>query len=283
VSFRRSPWHGGGAGSILGFPPAISQLVLINVIIFLLQRLTPWVQALFALVPAEVVTRGMVWQLVTYMFLHGGFTHILFNMFGLVIFGSDLERWWGSRDFLKYYFISGIGAGIIQILAAYAFPGHRFPAYDIPVIGASGAIFGVLVAYAMAFPNRQVLLWFVIPVSARTMVILFGLIELVTAFQQGGESPVAHFAHLGGMLVGYLYLKHETLLWRLKRRLRGVDPHLPRGSDPGEDDAQRKEQIDRILDKISREGMGSLSKEERRILAESAERARKRQRGGTDG
>lgn len=280
MSHRQSAWH--GAGSILGFPPAISQLVLINVIVFLLQQLTPLIQHWFALVPQQVVTRGMVWQLVSYMFLHGGFTHILFNMFGLVIFGSDLERWWGSRDFLKYYFITGIGAGVIHILAAYAFPGHFLPSTLVPTIGASGAIFGILVAYAMAFPNRQVLLWFVIPVSARTMVILFGLIELVTAFQHQGGDGVARFAHLGGMLVGYVYLKQETLLRRVKRGVRGARTRAAHPSESPEEEAGRKEQIDRILEKISRNGMGALSKEERRILAESAERAR-RQRGGAGG
>ncbi len=277
---RPGAWR--GAGSVLGFPPAISQLLLINIIVFLLQQLTPLIQQWFALVPREVVTRGMVWQLVSYMFLHGGFTHILFNMFGLLIFGSDLERWWGSREFLKYYFITGIGAGIIHILAAYAFPGSFPPATMVPTIGASGAIFGILVAYAMAFPNRQVLLWFVIPVSARTMVILFGLVELVTAFEHQGGDGVARFAHLGGMLVGYAYLKQETMLRRAMSQVRGARARGFRPPESPEDEAERKEQIDRILEKISREGMGSLSKEERRILAESAERAR-RQRGGTGG
>jgi membrane associated rhomboid family serine protease len=278
LNHRQNAWH--GAGSILGFPPAISQLVLINVIVFLGQQLTPQIQAWFALVPQQVVTQGRVWELVSYMFLHGGFTHLLFNMFGLVIFGSDLERWWGSRDFLKYYFITGIGAGVIHVAAAYAFPGGFPPSYIVPTIGASGAIFGILVAYAMAFPNRQVLLWFVIPVSARTMVILFGLIEVVTAFEHQGGDGVARFAHLGGMLVGYVYLKQETLLRRAKRGLNSARTRAARPTESPEDDAERKEQIDRILEKISRDGMGSLSKEERRILAESAERAR-RQRGGT--
>ncbi len=284
MSYRSgSSWYGGGG--FLGFPPAISQLVLINVIVFLLQPLVlgPLVLNGLALVPQQVVTRGMVWELVTYMFLHGGFMHILFNMFGLVIFGSDLERWWGSRDFLKYYFITGVGAGIIHILTSYIFPGAGpFPASMVPTIGASGAIFGVLVAYAMAFPNRQVLLWFVIPVSARVMVILFGIFELVTALQHQGGDGVARFAHLGGMLVGYLYLKQDVLVWRAKRWLRGVrtttTQHRPPQEDPAEE-ARRKERIDRILEKISREGMGSLTKEERELLSRSADRARQRQRG----
>ncbi len=285
MSYRsRSSWSGGG---FFGFPPAISQLVLINVIVFLLEPLVlgSYAPRGLALVPADVVTRGMVWELVTYMFLHGGFTHILFNMFGLIIFGADLERWWGSRDFLKYYFITGIGAGLVHILTSYLFPGHgMFPSTMVPTIGASGAIFGVLVAYAMAFPNRQVLLWFVIPVSARTFVIGYGILELITAVQHQPGDTVARFAHLGGMLVGYLYLKHDMLWWRAKRLLNrpgGLPRVHVRREEPPEEDDQLKERIDQILEKISREGMGSLTKDEERLLKKRADRARRRQ-GGHD-
>jgi membrane associated rhomboid family serine protease len=291
LSYRsRSSWSGGG---FLGFPPAISQLVLINVIVFLLEPLVfkSYAPPGLALVPSDVVTRGMVWELVTYMFLHGGFMHILFNMFFLVMFGADLERWWGSRDFLKYYFITGVGAGLAHMLTSYLFPGspglyngHIVHASGIPTIGASGAVFGVMVAYAMAFPNRQILLWFVIPISARTFVIMSGVIELVIAVQHQPGDSVARFAHVGGMVVGYLYLKHETLWWRAKRwfnRSGGLPRvHLRREENP-EDEERVKERIDQILEKISREGMGSLTKEEERLLKKRADRARRRQ-GGHD-
>jgi membrane associated rhomboid family serine protease len=220
-----------------------------------------------------------VWELVTYMFLHGGFMHLFWNMFALVIFGSDLERWWGPRDFLKYYFITGAGAGVIHVLTAYLFPGSAGAAPYIPTIGASGAVFGILLAFGMAFPDRQVLLFFVLPISARMMVILYGILELSMAVQYQGGDGVARFAHLGGMLVGYLYLKHETLFWRVRRwwfQARGsMGSRTPRSSS--KHNGEMKEEIDRILEKISREGMGSLTKEERKILSESADRARKRQ------
>jgi membrane associated rhomboid family serine protease len=267
----------------MGFPPAISQIVMVNVIVFLLQPLVlkSFMLSGLALVPAQVVTKGMVWELVTYMFLHGGFMHLAFNMFALVIFGSDLERWWGSRDFVKYYFVTGAGAGVIHVLMAYIFPGTGGAAPFIPTIGASGAVFGILLAFGLAFPQRRVLLFMVVPVSARTMVILYGILELSMAVQYQGGDGVARFAHLGGMLVGYLYLKHETLFWRVRRLWQGaqgsVGTRARRASPPP--DAASKEEIDRILDKISREGMGSLTKEERRILSESADRARKRQHG----
>jgi len=281
LNYRLPRFGPSGGGSILGFPPAVSQIVLINVIVFLLQPLVlkPLLTNGLALIPAQVLTKGMVWELGTYMFLHGGFMHLLFNMFALVIFGSELERYWGSRDFVKYYLITGVGAGVIHILAAYIFPGSGGLAPHIPTIGASGAIFGILLAYAMAFPRRKVLLFLVVPMSARTMVILYGIMELSLAMQYQGGDGVARFAHLGGMLVGYLYLRHETVLWRVKRLWGNAQSSVEsrgRRSSP-QHDTEMKEEIDRILGKISSEGMGSLTKEERRILSESAARARRRQ------
>lgn len=286
MHYRANP----GRGGILGFPPMISQLVLINVVVFLLQPLIPegmlyripfgplvsGVPNGFALVPSQVLN-GMVWELFTYMFLHGGFMHVLLNMFYLVMFGSELERWWGSRDFFKYYTITGVGAGIAQVVTSYAFGSNP----NIPTIGASGAIFGVLIAYGMAFPTRKILLWFIIPVSARTLVALAALFELYMTVEYRGGDGVARFAHLGGMLVGYVYLKQETLLLQFRRLLgqvRTTTQHRPRPRG-GAEDPRFQARIDEILEKISREGMGSLSEEEKRLLRESAERARRRQQG----
>ena len=282
MHYRRGPV----ASGIMGFPPAISQLVLCNAIIFLVQMLlpeaslyhvggipVPKIPNLLGLVPDQVI-HGMVWQLATYMFLHGGVIHILLNMFYLVMFGSDLERWWGSREFLKYYFICGIGAGLIQVLTTYLFHWNS----SVPVIGASGAVFGVLIAYAMAFPNRQILLWFVIPISARVLVAIFAFIELAMTVEYRGGDSVARFAHLGGMLVGYLYLKKETIGWWVKKSLgERRRPSRRRFRRDREEDMQST--IDEILEKISREGMGSLSEEEKQLLHESAERARRKQQG----
>ena len=279
---------GQGMGGILGFPPAISQLVLINAIIFLVQMLLPepllyrllgspvsMIPNLLALVPHQVAARGMVWQLVTYMFLHGGLMHVLLNMFYLVMFGSDLERWWGSREFLKYYFICGIGAGIFHVVTTYGFGGNPL----VPTIGASGAVFGVLIAYGLAFPQRKVLLWFVIPISARTLVVIAAFIELAMTVEYRGGDGVARFAHLGGMLVGYVYLKQERILWRVKRLWGQTQSRRSSRHLRDENDADTQARIDEILDKISREGMGSLSEEEKQILHDSAERARRRQQG----
>ena len=152
----------------------------------------------------------MPWQLLTYGFLHdtGGITHILFNMFGLWMFGRDLERIMGPRRFATYYLVCVIGAGITQLIFASVTGG------DYPTVGASGGLFGILLAYAMAFPDRKVMLLFPpIPMKAKYFVLFFGLLELYLGVS--GRAPgVANFAHLGGMLFGFLLI----LRWRLRRR-----------------------------------------------------------------
>ena len=280
MSYRVNPGGGGIFGDI---PPVVRQLILINTIILLATSLLDaggrvFVTRFFALIPESVVTQGMVWQLFTYMFLHGGFTHLLFNMFGLYMFGRELEYWWGSVEFLKYYVVCGVGAGIIQMITVFM---SGNPA--IPTVGASGAVFGILLAYGLYFPNRQILLWFVFPMSARTLVILFAVLELVMGVQNP-HSGIARFAHLGGMLVGFVYLKRNQIVWKAKQllaqRAQSSQGRRPSHRDPvrsSEEEAKRKAEIDRILQKISTEGMGSLTPEERRLLEESAQRARNRQ------
>lgn len=150
----------------------------------------------------------MPWQLVTYSFLHGGFVHLAFNMLALAMFGAPLEYTWGERRFLTYYLVSVVGAGLCQLLVgSYALSQGADP---YPTIGASGGVFGLLLAYGMLFPNQRVMLLFPpIPMKARTLVIVYGLFELgvgITGLQPG----VAHFAHLGGMLFGWLLIRH----WR---------------------------------------------------------------------
>jgi membrane associated rhomboid family serine protease len=147
------------------------------------------------------------WQIVTYGFLHGDLTHLLFNMFTLWMFGRDIERFWGPRYFVIYYLVCVVGAGIVQLLVA------MFQPEIYPTIGASGGVFGILLAYGLMFPNRQILLLIPpIPMKAKYLVILFGVLELmygVTGMQPG----VAHFAHLGGMLFGFLLIQY----WRRAR------------------------------------------------------------------
>ncbi len=202
--------------------PGIKILIIINVSVFALQVLAQLMGGqgemvdIFGLTPAHVVGGPYVWQLVTYMFLHSTnwISHLLLNMLMLWMFGTDLERLWGTRAFLKYYFVCGIGAGILTC----------FTFFHSTTIGASGGVFGVMLAYGLTFPNRQILLWFIFPMRAIMFVFLCIGIELLAL--RGLQDGVAHFAHLGGMLFGYLYLKRAwqvrrfvgEIRWRLRRR-----------------------------------------------------------------
>jgi membrane associated rhomboid family serine protease len=164
--------------------------------------------AWFALQPELVIHRLFVWQLVTYLFLHGGWFHIIFNMFALWMFGSDLESKWGSRKFLFYYFLTGVGAGILDVALNTMFR----PDTPTATIGCSGAVYGLLLAYGMLFPERLIYLYMIIPVKAKWFVVIMGTIEFVSSF--GSGSGVSHFAHLGGMLFGYVYLRGWSLPYR---------------------------------------------------------------------
>ena len=181
-------------------PPVTQSLIIANVAVFLLQLaggmpLVEW----FALWPGS---NFMPWQLVTYAFLHGGITHIFFNMFGLYMFGSDIERLFGSRFYLYYYFAAVVAAALCHIGVTYLFGLEA-----IPTVGASGGIYGLLLAFGWYFPTRRVVLLIPpIPMSARTFVIVFGALELFFGVT-GTMSGVAHFAHLGGMLGGWIMIE----------------------------------------------------------------------------
>jgi membrane associated rhomboid family serine protease len=208
----RSRFGGFGIGG--GWTPAVKALVIACVIGFLLQIFdrfsgSPAFDYKFGLVPALVTQNFYLWQLVTYIFLHGGFFHILFNMFGLYMFGSELEMTWGTREFTKFFFICGIGAAVTSVIAS--------PHSPIPIIGASGAIFGLLLAYGVLFPDRIIYLYMIIPIKAKWFVVIFGAITFLSALSATGTG-VAYVAHLGGMLVGFLYLRGGRLIPDLRGR-----------------------------------------------------------------
>ncbi|MGE5178147.1 MAG: rhomboid family intramembrane serine protease [Bacteroidota bacterium] len=201
----------------LGGPltPAVKALLIANVAVFLFQMLARTLaqvslERLFGLVPYEVTHHLFLWQLVTYMFLHGGLMHIGFNMLALWMFGTELEYLWGTNRFTRFYFITGIGAAICSTLVQWN--------SLIPTIGASGAIYGLLAAYGLLFPDRIILLFFIIPIQAKYMMILYGLMEFYMAVTASGTG-VAHVAHLGGMLFGWLYIRHGWGDRRLSFRL----------------------------------------------------------------
>ncbi len=189
--------------------PATRALILVNVAVFLLElaAMQPIVErfALQPLGPDSPYPPFHVWQLVTYAFLHQGVAHIFFNMFALYVFGPALEQYWGPRRYLGYYFVCVIAAGVTQLAVEYAFGNGE------PTIGASGGIFGILLAFAIYFPRVRLLLYFAIPVPAWLFVTGYAVLELFFGVT-GTEASVAHFAHLGGMLGGALVM----LYWRLR-------------------------------------------------------------------
>ena len=270
------PYSPGGFQVI---PPAIKTIIMINVAVFLLQ-LTPAGEMLTlmgGLWPVGSHKFGgygfHLWQPVTYMFLHGSFGHLFFNMFALWIFGAEIENYWGTRHFTTYYFVCGIGAAIINILATMGDP--------YPTVGASGAIYGVLLAFGMMFPDRYIFLYFLVPVKAKYFVAGYAFIEFISGLgsqSMGSGSNIAHFAHLGGMLIGFIYItfmRNEWTIAQLLKRLNGPGkkpkgPTLYQGGR-GSDEVN-EEEIDRILDKISSRGYESLSAEEKRKLLKAGKR-----------
>jgi membrane associated rhomboid family serine protease len=212
--------------------PAIKIIVIVNVAAFLVTLAAPQIQDYFSLVPAMMLQWGQVWRAVSYLFLHGGVFHILFNMLALWMFGVELERMWGTKYFTKYYFVCGIGAAATTTALSFVpgiFGGNL---YETPTIGASGAVYGVLLAYALYFPNRPILMFMLFPLPAKVFVAIIGAIALLSSMQAGGG--VAHTTHLGGLIAGYLYLKggrihllseiqYRYLKWRINRSRRRFD------------------------------------------------------------
>ena len=272
--------------------PGVKVLIIANVAVFALQtffggwltgRIGPLVEWL-SFIPHLAIFDFQVWRFLTYMFLHGDFWHIGFNMFALWMFGTQVEARWGRRNFLLYYFVCGLGGaivyGIFNLFGMETF---------IPMFGASGAVMGVLLAYGMTFPNSIILFMFIIPMKAKYFVILLALIDL---WSIPGGGSIAHLAHLGGMLAGFIFLRltipslgagiglsgsgQGSLggVWKryqAKRKMRVVRPDgenhrgngRPRGTGGKSPQQQR---IDVILDKISHEGLQSLTDEEQEIL-----------------
>ena len=239
------------------FTDAIKILVSINFGIFLLQtiaRTEGMFFPLFGLVPKLVWSEFMLWQPFTYLFFHGSIWHVLINMFVLWMFGSELERLWGKEHFLKFYFVTGVGAGLVTMIIGLN--------STTPIVGASGAVYGVLLAYGLTYPNRTVYLYGIIPIKSLWFVIGIGVIAFMSSFDN--VSQISHLTHLSGMLIGYLMLKRpvrfndlwftirkRTLEYKIKHEEKKVSQHQA-----------IEREIDGILDKINREGFDSLTNEQ---------------------
>ena len=186
-----------------GVTPAVKFLLIANVAVFVVQTvigvgLDYRLSHYLGLVPHLVLNQFYLWQLFTYQFLHGGLFHILFNMLALWMFGCDLERRWGAPFFLKYYFVTVIGGAILNVLF--------LPNQLGPSIGASAGVYGLLLAYGLIYPDRIVYFYFLFPIKMKHFVWIIGGIALYSSISSG-ESGIAHLAHLGGMVFGYIYLR----------------------------------------------------------------------------
>jgi membrane associated rhomboid family serine protease len=237
-------------------------LLSINIIVFILVNLIekiPW-SIIFGLVPDLVFGKVMLWQLFTYMFVHFGLWHLVINMLMLWFFGPALENTWGSRQFLSFYFFTGIGAALCSFIV--------MPSSHVPVVGASGAIFGILVAYAIIFPETVIYLFFIFPMKIRHAVIALIVINLLGTLSSPG-SGIAYFAHLGGGLFGYLYVKNEWIRSQvLRMNPAGLRAWREEKKKKREHLEQKKldEEVDVILDKIYKHGVESLTEREKKIL-----------------
>ncbi len=240
--------------------PWVQRLLFANVIMFFVQMTMPSATDPLVFVPMLVFTHP--WTIVTYMFLHGGFTHILFNMIALFFFGPRVEARLGSRRFITLYLLAGVtGAAFSFIFAPHA-----------GVIGASAAVFGVMLAFAMFWPRDQIYIWGVIPVEARWLVVITTVLALWSGFG-GSRGGVADFAHLGGYAGAFLYLKWIGRAAGASRFQRQAVAHTPvrelkgwKRVNPAAVHEVNRDEVNRILDKISAEGLGSLTPQERTFL-----------------
>jgi membrane associated rhomboid family serine protease len=213
--------------------PAVRILLYVNIGVYVLSFFVSRIVEWFGLQPQLVIEKYRLWQPVTYMFLHARSpSHILFNMLVLWMFGVELERQWRTRFFVKFYFVTGVGAGLLTI-AASLLPFHvTRELYGSNIIGASGALYGLLLAYAVYYPNRPILMFLFFPVPAKYFVAILGAIAFIMSMEGGGG--VAAVTHLGGLAIGYIYLqsgrggitaeiKYRYLKWRMNRMRRKFD------------------------------------------------------------
>ena len=252
----------------LSLPNGVKTLLIINIIVFILIEISGQrniLFQLFGLVPRSVIYEYKIWQICTYLFIHGGLLHIIFNMLVLWIVGKDLELEWGKNNFLTFYFICGVGAGLVTVIINT----QSF----IPVVGASGAIYGVLVAYGFTYPNRIVYLYGLFPLQVKYLVLGLGLIAFFASLSTS-TSNISHITHLSGMLIGitYIFLKYKwkyIYLWYIKMRIKTIQ-HKPKNNE--DEISTIKIQMDNILDKLNEDGWDSLTQHEEEFLTKSSKR-----------
>ncbi|MBA4407082.1 rhomboid family intramembrane serine protease [bacterium] len=316
----RDYYRPSGMGGFTFFPPIIKALLLSNAAVFFIQliaktifidkpvSLDDLIVRYFALIPLggigipvyfqnalqDVMSANFYpWQLITYQFMHGSFSHILFNMFALWMFGMEIEHIMGPKKFLLFYLLCGVGAGLLQLFIAPLLAGGVGP-----TIGASGAVYGVMIAFAMYFPDRYVFIYFLIPIKAKYLIAILFVFEFMSV---GDQSLVAHLAHVGGAVTGLFFILYDrknefsrkNIFSSFKKKAdsfsagnfkntfrknpfkqadvedaKFYDINSPRK----EDEFINQEEIDKILDKISQSGYQNLSEREKRILFEASKK-----------
>jgi membrane associated rhomboid family serine protease len=270
-----------------GLTPWVKNLIVANIAIFLFDYMSGGRLAMYmAFVPGRILMEP--WTVVTYMFAHGGFFHVFLNMLVLFFFGPPLEQRWGSREFLKFYFICGFGGALLSFVFAPM----------SPIIGASAAVYGIMLAFAMYWPDSPIYIWGVLPVKAKYLVLFMATVSILSMFGSGRGDNIAHAAHLGGFAAGFLYLKFNgpggplggfrKMMNRRKLKVVTYDDSArttpaarsgpasttrrrPAGSAEEE---KLLDELDRVLEKISTQGMSSLTPQERKLLDEVSRRYR---------
>ncbi|MET0399296.1 MAG: rhomboid family intramembrane serine protease [Longimicrobiaceae bacterium] len=297
MAYRTSSYGGFGGGGFGGFSvtPWVKRLLIANTAVFLVAFIAvrlgygPWIVDRFALEPREILTEP--WTILTYAFLHLGIGHVFFNMLSLFFFGPMLEERWGSRAFIRFYLVAAAGSALFAALEALFVP-------NVVVLGASGAIYGLMMAFAMAWPTMPIHVWGIFPIQARWLVAIMAVLSLLLI----GGGGVSHLAHLGGFATAFLYLRSPwapsawgelppsrrkparakeragsglSLGWLRKEPPQPPAPQKPAGdTNRPRDEQQLLDDVDRILEKISARGLGSLTDEERKRLDEVSRRYR---------
>jgi membrane associated rhomboid family serine protease len=266
-----------GFGASFGFSltPWVKRLLIANTVMFLVLLALPMLVGWLAFVPAAAFRRP--WTLITYMFVHADFFHLFFNMLILFFFGPPLEGMWGGKEFLKFYVVAGLGGALLSLLFAPQWP----------IVGASGAIYGVMLAFAMNWPNMHIYIWGILPVKAKWL-IAFLTVASILPLMSGARDGIAHWAHLGGFGAGFLYLtlndrltsrvdRLRTFVSRRKLQVQEGQKQRPDGvrrPSQHRDEDRVLDEVDRVLDKISTSGLQSLSEDEVRLLDEVSKRYR---------
>ena len=239
--------------------PWVLRLLVANVLMFFVQYTAPGATSLLVFYPSEVLVHP--WTLVTYMFLHGGFGHIFFNMLALYFFGPPVEQRLGGNRFITLYMISGIVGALFSIVLGF------------PIVGASGAIMGVSLAFAKFWPRQQVLIWGVLPIEARWLVVIYAVWDVLGASGYGPRG-IANLAHLGGLAGALLYLLYLDRRQGARRFKAAATPKVSDSSlgawqkvDRNSIHAVNRDEVDRILDKINASGIASLTPQERQFLS----------------